>query len=123
MEQLIIKNHVPYREDIPESEGLSTERPFIQANTVESSLKEIRDYHIIPVFTKDNEPVISHADFIEITGEVVSEIFHAEAILKPNIRLSHPIKGRIPVAKDKPACELEDDEKTLYCIFRTKGYQ
>ena len=114
MEQLIINNHIPYGEDIPESEGLSTERPFIQANTVESSLKEIREHHIIPVFTKDNEPVISHADFIEITGEVVSEIFHAEAILKPNIRLSHPIKGRIPGAKDKPACELKDDEKTLY---------
>lgn len=30
------------------------------------------------------------------------------------IRVSHPVKGRIPDAKDKPAIELMEWEKTLY---------
>src|SRR5690606_37310207 len=88
--------------------------PFIEANTVESSLTSIRNEHIIPVFIKDNEPVISHAEFIDIAYDAVSRVFQGEAILKPNIRLSHPIKGRITEAKQKPANELLEHEKTLY---------
>lgn len=95
-------------------EIISTNNPFIQANTVESSLDEIRDSHVIPVFIKDNEPVISHGDFIESTFDIVSEIYAGETILKPAVRLSHPIKGRIPEAKDKPANALLEHEKTLY---------
>lgn len=95
-------------------EIISTDKPFIQANTVESSLSEIRNSHVIPVFIKDNEPVISHGDFIESTLDVVSGIYSGETILKPAIRLSHPIKGRIPEAKDKPASALLEHEKTLY---------
>jgi hypothetical protein len=93
---------------------ISTDKPFIQANTIESSLSEIKGKHVIPVFIKDNEPVISHSDFIECTTEVVSQIYNGETILKPSIRLSHPIKGRIPEAKDKPANALLEHEKTLY---------
>lgn len=95
-------------------EPISTDKPFIQANTVESSLEDIRNKHVIPVFIKDNEPVISHGDFIETTMDIVSEIYPGETILKPTVRLSHPIKGRIPEAKDKPAKELGEHEKTLY---------
>lgn len=93
---------------------LSTDKPFIQANTVESSLEELKDSHIIPVFIKDNEPVISHTDFVETTLSLVKKIYSSERILKPNIRLSHPVKGRIPDAKHKPANELLEHEKTLY---------
>src|SRR4051794_11905287 len=93
---------------------VSTSKPFIEANTVESSLEEISNTHIIPVFIKDNEPVISQVDFIERASQIVSEIYHGEDILKPNIRLSHPIKGRIPDAKNKPANQLLEHEKTLY---------
>lgn len=88
--------------------------PFIEANTVEATLNSIRNEHIIPVFIKDNEPVISHAEFIDIAHDAVSRVFQGEAILKPNIRLSHPIKGRIPEAKKKPANELLEHEKTIY---------
>jgi hypothetical protein len=95
-------------------EILSTSKPFIQANTVESSLEEIRHSHVIPVFIKDNEPVISHGDFIESTYELVSDIYSRENILRPSVRLSHPIKGRVPEAKDKPANALLEHEKTLY---------
>jgi hypothetical protein len=87
---------------------------FITANTIESTLEEIKSKHVIPVFVKDNEPVISHADFIESTIEVVSEVFHGETILKPSVRLSHEIKGRIPEAKHKSAKELLEHERTIY---------
>jgi len=92
----------------------STERVFIQANTLSGTLEDIRDNHVIPVFVKDNEPTISQADFIETVMEVVSQSYYGERILKPSIRLSHPIKGRIPDAKDKPANQLQDWEKTVY---------
>lgn len=87
---------------------------FIEANTISVTQDAIKNDHIIPVFVKDNEPLISHADFIETAHSVAAEIFHGEQILSPLIRVSHPIKGRIPEAKDKPAHLLEDREKTLY---------
>lgn len=92
----------------------SRSQPFILANTVEASLNDIRQNHIIPVFTKDNEPLISHTDFIEAAVSSVSDLFNGEEIEAPVIRLSHPIKGRIPEAKDKPANLLTDREKTIY---------
>ncbi|WP_217607385.1 DUF3871 family protein [Chitinophaga sp. GbtcB8] len=95
-------------------EETSTAKPFIEANTEEFTFQQIRKDHTIPCFAKDNEPLINHCDFIDATGEIVADIFQREAILKPNIRLSHPIKGRVPEAKDKAAKDLLDHEKTLY---------
>lgn len=99
---------------VSSGEIISSGSAFIEANTIESSLEEIRSKHIIPVFIKDNEPLISQADFIQATLEVTADVFSSETILKPNVRLSHPIKGRIPEAKDKPAIQLQEHEKTLY---------
>jgi len=95
-------------------EETSTNKPFILANTFQSSYHELRQEHLIPVFVKDNQPVISQADFIEMTNEVVSHVYDGEEILIPNIRVSHPIKGRIPEAKNKPAHLLLEEEKTIY---------
>ncbi|QHW01209.1 DUF3871 family protein [Spirosoma endbachense] len=92
----------------------SPENTFIVANTLPTSLGEIRDQHIIPVYSKDNEPLISHADFIEATFETLYQFFPQEVILEPLVRVSHPIKGRIPSARNKPAKDLADWEKTLY---------
>jgi Domain of unknown function, B. Theta Gene description (DUF3871) len=92
----------------------SSTKPFILANTIGSSLQEIRDQHIIPVFVKDNEPVISQADFINTALDVVTHVFQRATILSPCVRVSHPIKGRIPDAKDKPASLLKEEEKTIY---------
>ena len=94
--------------------SVSTCKPFIEANTIEASLPEIRQNHIIPVFHRDNEPVISQVDFIEITQNIMHRVFTSERILNPSIRLSHPIKGRIPEARNKPANDLQEWEKTLY---------
>lgn len=115
METVVFRNnHQPVFEQDELIQDLSSGRSFIQANTVESSFEELKEHHIIPVFIKDNEPVISHTDFIEATEEIVADVFQGERILKPAVRLSHPIKGRIPEAKDKPASALLEHEKTLY---------
>ena len=92
----------------------SSSSAFIGANTVEVNLQEIQKQHIIPVFSKDNEPLISHGDFIQTTYEVINHCFMGEDILSPSIRVSHPIKGRTPEARYKPASQLEDHERTIY---------
>lgn len=93
---------------------LSTEKPFILSNTIPIPMGEMTDTHIIPVFVKDNEPLISHADFVSATQDIAYQVFKNDKILNPSIRVSHPIKGRIPDAKDKPARELMEKEKTIY---------
>ncbi|GAB3710122.1 DUF3871 family protein [Spirosoma flavus] len=92
----------------------SSENAFILANTLPASLHEIREQHIIPVYSKDNEPLISHADFIEAAYQTVFNYFPQEIILEPSVRVSHPIKGRIPSARNKAAKDLAEWEKTLY---------
>ena len=81
---------------INEIEITTTKSPFIEANTVASSLSDIKQNHIIPVFVKDNEPVISHAEFIETALGITMDVFRGEGILRPNVRLSHPIKEEYP---------------------------
>lgn len=90
------------------------EKNFIVSNTIGTDLHDLKNNHIIPVFIKDNEPLISQADFIEITNEIVSHAFLNESIAPPSVRISHPIKGRIPEAKNKPAEHLLEEEKTIY---------
>ena len=102
-----IINHTPIQR-------AESSQPFIVSNTLETTIDEMKHDHIIPVFTKDNETLISHVEFIENVQQIAAEVFHEETILKPVIRLSHPIKGRVPDAKDKPASELYPWEKTLY---------
>jgi len=87
---------------------------FIQANTQPMMISELRERCIIPVFSKDNESTISHSEFIETTYQSVQKFFGNERILEPAVRVSHPIKGRIPEAMGKPAKELTEAEKTLY---------
>ena len=100
MESTLVLKPVKQQLTAPnEVDTVSTDRPFIQANTIESTLNDIRTHHIIPVYVKDNEPLISHSDFIEATASIVTDVFHGEQILKPAIRMSHPIKGRIPGAR------------------------
>lgn len=116
MEIISVHNQIssPTFEDLILNTNVSTSKPFIEANTIELALDEIRNKHIIPVFVKDNEPLISHVDFIETLNEVVFQIYKSQSILSPSIRVSHPIKGRIPEARYKPAKELLEHEQTLY---------
>lgn len=95
-------------------------RNFIEANTTEVSLNHLQNECTIPVFAKDNECTISHFEFIDSAKEVIEDILQFKGVLKPDIRVSHVIKGRIPTAIGKPAKELLDEEKTIYyerCAF------
>ncbi len=87
--------------------------PFIEANTLPVYLHEMERNHIIPVFTKDNHALISQHEFIYATQNVLSEI-HANDILGPYIRVSHPVRGRVPSARFKKVHELLPQEETLY---------
>ena len=71
---------------------------FMAANTEIISVDEMRNKHTIPVFAKDNESTISHQEFVNTIEYVTQQIFGGEQILKPAVRVSHPIKGRIPSA-------------------------
>lgn len=101
-------------EVINEIEVRSAGRPFIESNTVEGSLYEINNSHLIPVFLRENVPLISQGEFIDATLQAASQVFTGERILSPSIRLSHPVLGRIPEAKNKPASELQEHEKTKF---------
>jgi hypothetical protein len=98
----------------------TSDNRFILANTQPISYGELKHKCIIPVFSKDNESTVSHSEFIDTVGQACEKFFTAENILHPAIRISHPIKGRIPEAMGKPADALLEEEKTIYyerCAF------
>ena len=93
---------------------------FIEANTVEVTLDQLKNDCITPVFAKDNELTISHPLFIETIEEATKDFFRGETVESPIIRASHVIKGRIPSAIHKPANQLLESDKTQYferCAF------
>ncbi|NVN19443.1 DUF3871 family protein [Muricauda sp. HICW] len=90
------------------------QKPFIEANTQEVSMLELKNDCIIPVFSKDNERTISHQEFIEAALDSICSAYPQHSINAPEIRVSHQIKGRTPDAIHKPAKELLDHERTQY---------
>lgn len=89
-------------------------KPFIEANTQEVNLFNLKNDCVIPVFSKDNERTIAHQEFIEIAQNSVSKVFPHHSFDTPEIRVSHQIKGRIPEAIHKNVKDLLDHEKTQY---------
>jgi len=87
---------------------------FITSNTEAINLEDLSKRCIIPVFSKDNESTISHPEFINSVAEIGNSFFSGERMLKPAIKVSHPIKGRIPEAMGKAVKDLIDEEKTIY---------
>lgn len=87
---------------------------FIEANTMEIDLQHLQSDCIVPVFSKDNELTISHNAFIETVWEAANTFFTGETVDKPDIRVSHIVKGRIPEAIHKPANQLLESDKTQY---------
>lgn len=93
---------------------------FIEANTLEVDLNHLANDCITPVFAKDNELTINHAQFIETIQEAVQDFFKGETVDGADVRVSHIIKGRTPDALHKKANELLECEKTIYyerCAF------
>jgi hypothetical protein len=103
-----------YHNEKRENIKFSSNAQFINANTLEVTHEHLQKDCIIPVWSKDNESTISHVEFIETAYEVMEHIFVGEQINYPAVRVSHPVRGRIPSAMGKPAIELEENDKTCY---------
>jgi len=113
MHALALNN--PQINEEPASESLTSNKSsFIEANSLPITLREIEETNIIPVFSKDNETTISHMEFIEATFGTAKDYFNGAKLLQPQIRVSHPIKGRTPEARNKAANDLQEHERTLY---------
>jgi Domain of unknown function, B. Theta Gene description (DUF3871) len=111
----LVQNNTTEHQIIDDNEVIQfPRRNFIEANTLEVTLNHLKEECTIPVFAKDNECTISHYEFINSTKDVVEDILNYKGDLKPSIRTSHIIKGRIPSAIGKPAKELLESEKTIY---------
>ena len=101
-------------EDAVILDDFKAENHFIEANTQEVTFEHLKNDCITPVFAKDNELTINHADFIETIEDATRTFFHGQKVGTPNIRVSHVIKGRIPEAVRKPASQLLESDKTIY---------
>ncbi len=93
--------------------GVRAYNDFIEANTQEVTLQHLTKDCIIPSFASMEE-TISHQSFIGAVVDAAKDYFHGEQFDIPEIRISHPINGRIPSALGKKASELTDEEKTLF---------
>ena len=98
--------------EVIEDEDWGDEHPnFIESNTQAITLEELTNKNIIPTFC-DNTLTISHQNFIGSVVEVAKKVFGELTV--PELRVSHPIIGRVPSAQHKKASELRDDEKTTF---------
>lgn len=98
--------------EVIEDEEWGDEHPnFIESNTQAITLDELTNKNIIPTFC-DNTLTISHQNFIGSVVEVAKKVFGELTV--PELRVSHPIIGRVPSAQHKKASELRDDEKTTF---------
>lgn len=98
-------------EVIEEEEWGDNHPNFIESNTQAITLDELTNKNIIPTFC-DNTLTISHQNFIGSVVEVAKKVFGELTV--PELRVSHPIIGRVPSAQHKKASELRDDEKTTF---------
>jgi len=84
---------------------------FIESNTQAITLDELETKNIVPTFG-DNSLTISHQNFTKTIVGAAASIFGN--VTTPEMRVSHPINGRIPSAIYKKQSELTDEDKTLY---------
>ena len=98
-------------EVIEEEEWGDNHPNFIESNTQAITLEELTTKNVIPTFC-DNALTISHQNFIGSVVKVAEQVFGE--LTMPELRVSHPIIGRIPSAQHKKASELTDEEKTVF---------
>ena len=99
--------------EVPGDPGINnSEHPnFIESNTQAITLEELTTRNIIPTFS-DNTLTISHQSFIEAVYRVAENLYGE--LTTPEMRVSHPISGRIPSAQHKKTSELLESEKTIF---------
>lgn len=103
---------IPLEGEVMTNDGGGKRHPhFIESNTQEISLEELTERNIIPTFS-DNSLTISHQNFISAVTRVASNVFGE--LTPVELRVSHPIIGRIPSAQHKKAYELTEKEKTVF---------
>lgn len=59
---------------------------FIEANTQKVTLNHLKNDCITPVFSKDNELTINHAQFVETIQDAVQSFFSGEKVEQATIR-------------------------------------
>jgi len=107
---------------LPETQNQIISNPntrFLASKSEDFTLQQIRNQHIIPVFSADNMPTISQAEFVDVTAEIAKDVFN-ESYKSLAVKLSHPRKGRTFEARHKKAAELLEHEKTIFferCAF------
>lgn len=84
---------------------------FIESNTQAITLEELTTQNIIPTFS-DNTLTLSHQSFIGAVYQIAEKVFGE--LTTPELRVSHPIIGRVPSAQYKKANELLPEEKTVF---------
>lgn len=116
MENILLQQNEPLviSDEVVTGITTSSDSNFISANTEIVSEADLRRKCTIPVFCKDNESTISHPEFLEAVIYAAQTYFKHESFLLPAVRVSHPIKGRVPSAIGKPVNLLREDEKTIY---------
>lgn len=96
---------------LPQQEPASV--TFLEANTSPISVEELAVQCVVPTWA-NQELTISHQDFINTVHDAACNVFSGELINKPEIRVSHIVRGRIPSALGKRASELLESEKTQF---------
>jgi len=98
--------------EIIEEEDWGDDHPnFIESNTQAITLEELATKNVIPTFS-DNSLTISHQNFIGAVAKMAENVFGE--LTPVEIRVSHPIIGRVPSAQHKKTSELLPEEKTVF---------
>ena len=109
---------VEARREFEEAVVVENSRPaahvnFLEANTSAISLEELTERCVVPTWA-NQELTLSHQDFIRTVHEAACSMFAGETVSKPEIRVSHIVRGRVPSALGKKASELLESEKTQF---------
>jgi len=86
---------------------------FIEGNANAITLGDLRNKCIVPTWAT-NQLTISHPAFIETVLAAAQASFAGHTVNAPEIRVSHPVLGRVPGAIHKKTSELTDSDRTLY---------
>lgn len=101
--------YVPFEEVKVSSPSVN----FLEANTAAITIEELSTQCVVPTWA-NQELTISHQDFINTIHDAAYNMFTGETIHKPEIRVSHIVRGRVPSALGKKASELLESEKTQF---------
>lgn len=98
-------------EESGEEENAGEHPNFIESNTQAISLEDLTTKCIVPTFS-DNTLTISHQNFIACVAKAAGAVYGE--ITPIEIRVSHPINGRVPEALYKKDSELSEADRTLF---------